>query len=569
MSKGEVFDVVIVGSGATGGWAAKLLTEKGLRVAVVEAGRQLNPLEDYSEHTWPYELPFRGFGNRQELERTQPIQSQCYACTEYGHQFFVNDLENPYTTPPDKPFFWIRSRQVGGRTIPWGRQSYRLSNYDFKAATHDGYGDDWPLSYEDLAPYYDRVEEFVGVSGSYEDLPQLPDGMFLPPMALTCGEHVLKRAVDKFNDPLRRVIIGRVAILTGKLHAGTPDERPACHWCGHCDRGCTIGAYFSSPHTTLPAAARTGKMTLLTNAVVSHVVMDDRTGRAKGVYYVDANTRAHREVFGKVVLLCAGTLESTRILLNSASARNPRGLANSSGVLGHYLMDHVKRGGATGTLPMLNTKQMEQDGRANGVYVPRFVNLKTKHARFIRGYGMQGGSGQSLYAHGKTINGFGPNFKRKVRGDFPWGVSLSGYGECLARFENHVSINREVVDKWGIPVLHIDMAWSDNEHEMVKDMGDSAEEMLRAAGAESINVRRVTDAPPGFSIHEVGTARMGDDPKKSVLNKFNQSWDVKNLFVTDGACYVSNGCQNPTMTMMAITGRACDYLVAEYRAGRV
>lgn len=569
MLKQEIFDAVIVGSGATGGWAAKALTENGLRVAVVEAGRQLDPLKDYREHTWPYELEYRGFGNRREMGRTQPIQSQCYACTEYGRHFFVNDLENPYTTPPDKPFFWIRARQVGGRTIPWGRLAWRLSDYDFKAASHDGYGDDWPISYQDLAPYYDRVEDFIGVSGSQENLPQLPDGKFLPPMKMTCGEIVLKDAVAKMNDPTRRVIIGRTTILTKAIHQGTPNERAACHWCGHCDRGCTTGSYFSSPASTLPAAARTGRMKLITNAVVSHVVVDPNTGRARGVHYVDAVTRAHREVFGKVVLLCAGTLESTRIMLNSKSSLYPNGLANSSEVLGHYLMDHVKRGGASGTLPMLDTKTLEQDGRANGIYVPRFQNLKTKHPRFLRGYGMQGGSGQSLYTHARTIPGFGAKFKNAVRDDHPWGVSLSGYGESLARYENMVSINKDVVDAWGIPALHINMAWSDNEHEMVKDMADAAEEMLKAAGAEDITVRRVTDAPPGFSIHEVGTARMGNDPKKSVLNKFNQAWDVKNLFVTDGACYVSVGCQNPTLTMMAITARACDYLVEEFRAGRL
>ncbi|HVF28609.1 MAG TPA: GMC family oxidoreductase [Pyrinomonadaceae bacterium] len=569
MAKQEIFDVVIVGSGATGGWAAKQLTETGLRVAVVEAGRQLDPLKDFREHTWPYELEYRGFGNRREMARTQPIQSQCYACTEYGKQFFVNDLENPYTTPPDKPFYWIRARQVGGRTIPWGRLAWRLSDYDFKAATHDGYGDDWPISYADLAPYYDRVEEFIGISGSYENLPQLPDGKFLPPMRMTCGEHVLKDAVERMGDPSRRVIIGRTTILTKTIHKGTADERAACHWCGHCDRGCTTGSYFSSPVSTLRAAGRTRRMTLVTNAVVSHVVVDPHTGKARGVHYVDGVTRRHREVFGKVVMLCAGTLETTRIMLNSTSALHPNGLANSSEVLGHYLMDHVKRGGASGTLPMLDTKNLEQDGRANGIYVPRFRNLTTKHPRFIRGYGMQGGSGQSLYSHAKTISGFGTKFKNAVRSDYPWGVSLSGYGECLARYENKVSINKDVVDKWGIPALHIEMAWSDNEHEMVKDMGDAAEEMLRAAGAEDITVRRVTDSPPGFSIHEVGTARMGGDPKKSVLNKFNQAWDVKNLFVTDGACYVSVGCQNPTLTMMAITARACDYLVEEYRAGRL
>jgi glucoside 3-dehydrogenase (cytochrome c) catalytic subunit len=547
MAKQEVFDAVIVGSGATGGWAAKELTQKGLRVAVVEAGRKLDPLKDYKEHTWPYELKYRGFGDKQEMERTQPIQSKCYACNEYGRQFFVNDLENPYTTPPDKPFYWIRSRQVGGRSIPWGRQTYRLSNYDFKAATHDGYGDDWPISYEDLAPYYDKVEEFIGISGSYENLPQLPDSRFLPAMNFTCGEVVLKTAVEKFNDPLRRVIIGRC----------------------HCDRGCTTKSYYSSPASTLPAAARTGKMTLITNAVVSHVTIDRNRGKASGVHYVDTVTRNHREVLGRVVMLCAGTLESTRIMLNSTSSIHPNGIANSSGVLGHYLMDHVGGGGANGSLPMLDKNTLAQDGRANGIYIPRFRNIKAKHDRFIRGYGFQGGAGQPLWEHAKGMPGFGPQLKKTVREYHPWGIGLGGFGECLARFENHAKLDKNVVDFWGIPVLHIEITFGDNERAMVKDMGETAGEMLQAAGAKDVHVSYGPTSTPGILIHEVGTARMGTDPKKSVLNKFNQAHDVKNLFVTDGACYVSSANQNPTLTMMAITARACDYIAEERRAGRL
>ena len=310
-------------------------------------------------------------------------------------------------------------------------------------------------------------------------------------------------------------------------------------------------------------------MTLITHAVVSHIVVDQNTGKARGVHYVDARTRAHREVRGRVVLLCAGTLESTRIMLNSTSSTYPNGIANSSGVLGHYLMDHPKRGGAQGTMPMLNTKVLEMDGRANGIYIPRFRNLKTKQDRFIRGYGFQGGSGQSLWNHAKNLPGFGADLKKAVREDHPWGISIYGYGECLADFRNHASINKDVVDAWGIPVLHIDMEFRDNEREMTKDMGDTAEEILQKAGAEDITVSRGPLSIPGFSVHEVGTARMGNDPKKSVLNKFNQAHDVKNLFVTDGACYVSSGNQNPTLTMMALTVRACEYLVEELRAGRL
>lgn len=567
----QVYDAIVVGSGATGGWAARQLSRSGMRVVILEAGRALDPLKDYSEHAWPYETERRGFGNREEMERAQPIQSRCYACNEYGHQFFVNDLENPYTTPPDKPFFWIRSRQVGGRSLPWGRQSYRLSDLDFKAASHDGYGDDWPISYADLAPYYDMVEEFVGISGSYENMPQLPDGKFLPPMALTCGEWVLKNAIAKMGDPHRRLIIGRVAILTKTIHKGTPDERAACHWCGHCDRGCTTGSYYSSAHSTIPAAQRTGRAKLVTNAVVREVLLDKKTGKARGVSYVDAATRQHREALGKVVVLCAGTLESTRILLNSRSADAAEGLGNSSGVLGHYLMDHVGGGGAGGALPMLGAEAYEQDGRANGIYIPRFRNVDKKkpHGKFIRGYGFQGGAGQSLYDHAKSLPGFGAKFKQQVRGMHPWGIGIGGFAECLADFDNHVRINKDVVDAWGIPALHIEMTFGDNERALVQDMGETAKEMLEVAGAKFVTATYGPLTTPGIMIHEVGTARMGDDPKKSVLNKFNQAWDVKNLFVTDGACYVSSACQNPTLTMMAITARACDYIVREYRAGRL
>jgi choline dehydrogenase-like flavoprotein len=567
--KDKVYDAIVVGSGATGGWAAKKLAEKGLQVLILEAGPKLDPLKTYTEHTWPYETEFRGFGNRAELERTQPVQSRCYACNEYGHQFFVNDLENPYTTPPDKPYSWIRSRQVGGRTVPWGRQSYRLSNLDFRAASRDGYGDDWPISYEDVEKYYDEVEEYVGVSGSYEKMPQLPDGKFLPPMAFTCGEHLLKKAVAKMGDPHRRVIIGRAAILTKKIHEGTPDERASCHWCGHCDRGCTTYSYFCSAHSTIPAAERTGKATLMPNSVVSHVILDKATGKARGVHFVDAVTRAHREAHAKMVFLCAGTLESTRIMLNSPTLDGGEGIANSSGVLGHYLMDHVMGGGAGGTMPMLDSKAMAQDGRANGIYVPRFRNIDKQNGKFLRGYGFQGGSGQSLYGHARTVPGFGADFKKAVRDNHPWGINLGGFAESLARFENHVTINKSVVDAWGIPVLHVDMAFGDNERKLIDDAADSAAEMLEAAGAKDVRAWKGPLSIPGHAIHEVGTARMGDDPKKSVLNKFNQAHDVKNLFVTDGACYVSIACQNPTITMMAITGRACDYAVEELRAGRL
>jgi choline dehydrogenase-like flavoprotein len=419
----DPFDVVVVGSGATGGWVAKQLTEAGLRVAVLEAGRKLDPARDYSEHKQAWDMPLRGrrLGWREQVDE-QPIQSKCYQCDEYTNHLFVKDTENPYTTAPGKPFDWIRGRQVGGKSITWGRQTYRLSDFDFKAASRDGHGDDWPISHADIAPYYDRVEAFVGVSGQAEGLPQLPDGRFLPPMQLTCGEQLLRKTI-KAKFPGRTLTIGRCAILTRELNG-----RPPCHYCGPCSRGCSSGSYYSSPHSTLPAAEKTGRLTLIPNVVVSHVVPAD-DGKAKGVYFIDRITRAHGEVTGKVVVLSASTLETTRILLNSLTYR-------------------------------------------------------------------------------------------------------------------------------------------DNERKMVEDMANTAEEMLRAVGAQFVG-KQAEISTPGLAIHEVGTARMGNDPKTSVVNRWQQAHDVKNLFLMDGSVYVSSACPNPTITLMALAARACDYLVEEFRGGRL
>ncbi|MEO6725113.1 MAG: GMC family oxidoreductase, partial [Blastocatellia bacterium] len=369
-SKRKVYDAIVVGSGATGGWAAKVLTERGLSVLVLEAGRQLDEAKDFREHTFPYELKYRGLVSGAKYAPRQPIQSKCYAANEYGHHLFVDDVDNPYTTPEDKPFWWIRGRHVGGRSITWGRQSYRMSDYDFKAADRDGYGQPWPISYKDLEPYYNQVEDFVGISGSYENLPQLPDSKFLPAMKMTCGEHLLKKSVEsKWKD--RKVIIGRAAILT-KPHQG----RAACHWCGHCDRGCTTHSYFSSPGSTLPAAAKTGRMTLKPNSVVRELIVDTNTGNAKGVRVVNQLTKQEREEYAKVVVLCASTLESTRILLNSKSRQHPNGFSNSSDALGRYLMDHMYSISAGGIVPQLFGSEYDfSDGRANGIYVPRFRNI--------------------------------------------------------------------------------------------------------------------------------------------------------------------------------------------------
>jgi choline dehydrogenase-like flavoprotein len=560
-SQRRIYDAIVVGSGATGGWAAKVLTERGMTVLVLEAGRQLNPEKDFREHTWSYELKYRGLVPGPKYAPRQPIQSRCYAANEYGHHLFVDDIDNPYTTPDDKPFWWIRGRQVGGRSITWGRQSYRLSDFDFKAAERDGYGEPWPISYDDLKPYYEQVEDFVGISGSSENLPQLPDSKFLPPMAMTCGERMLKKAVEsKFSR--RNVIIGRAAILT-KPHQG----RAACHWCGHCDRGCSTHSYYSSPGSTLPAAAKTGRMTLRPNAVVREIIIDANTGKAKGVRVVNQITKQDYEEYGKVIVLCASTLESTRILLNSKSRQHPEGLGNSSGALGHYLMDHMFQISAGGVVPMLKGMDYDfSDGRANGIYVPRFRNIFDKHPNFIRGYGMQGGCTQGYsFSHAKQTPGFGAEFKRLVR-ENPREIPfwLGAWCEMLPRKENRVTIDPNKVDAWGIPVLRVECTHGDNERAMAKDALEAIREMVDAAGFRTLYASS-TPAPPGFCIHEVGTARMGSDPKTSVLNKWNQSWEVKNVFVTDGACFVSQGCQNPTLTMMAITARACDYIADEFK----
>jgi choline dehydrogenase-like flavoprotein len=553
----QTYDAIVVGSGATGGWAAKRLAEAGLKVALLEAGRPVSPKE-FTEHMPAYKLKYRD--HSPEILRTRPVQTQCYACMEYNYEWFVNDLENPYSTPADKPFSWQRLRILGGRSLVWGRQSYRLSDVDFKAASRDGYDTDWPFSYADLAPYYDIVERYVGISGATEQNEMLPDGQFLPPMQLSCGEVRLRERVKAKQG--RTVTIGRVAIVT-QTHNG----RAACHYCGPCERGCSTFSYFSSPFTTVKDALKSGNCTLITNAVVRHVDMDNGANRARGVTYVDRITKETKEVRGKAVILCAQALESTRILLNSSTREYPNGLANSSGALGHYLMDHVVGGGATGTFADLNTlPSANPPHRPNGIYVVRFRNTPATgaHPHFIRGYGFQGGSEPDF---SMDAPGFGVEYKKAVK-QGRYSVSLTGFGESLANWDNHCEIDPQLKDAWGIPALRISMAHGKNEAALMRDAGVTAAEMLEAAGAKDIRVRTTFEVP-GMAIHEVGTARMGNDPKKSVLNPFNQAHDVNNLLVTDGSCYVSSACQNPTLTMMAITVRACDHLIERFRRNEV
>lgn len=558
----DVYDVLVVGSGASGGWAAKRLSEAGLKVAIVDAGRELS-LADFREHQPVFELPNRDLAS-DLLRRTRPVQKDCYACTEWNQDWFANDIEEPYTTAEGQPFSWQgRMRVVGGRTVVWGRQSYRFSDLDFKAASHDGYGEDWPLGYADLEKYYDLVEEYVGVSGRAEGVYELPDGRFLPPMAFTCAETQLRaRAKEKLGIT---VTIGRTANLTAAVNG-----RAACHYCGPCERGCVTRSYFNSAFTTVADAVATGRCTLVTNAMVWKVTTDAATGRANGLLYVDRLTREPREIRGKAVVLCAQALESARILLNSRDARHPAGLGNSSGVLGHYLMDHLwVAGGAVGEFPGLGWRQ-SPDGpaRPNGIYAIRFRNTKNgpKSKDFLRGYGYQGGDRPSLHL---AAPGFGAAYKKAVA-EPRASLVLSGFGECLPYFDNRVEVDPSgQVDAFGIPILKITMKWGENERAMVKDMAVAGGEILEAAGAKDVEPYAVPDRIPGFGIHELGVARMGTDPKKSVLNAFQQSHDVRNLFVMDGAGFPSGACQNPTLTIMALAVRSSDYLLEQARRGEL
>ncbi len=551
----DTYDVVIVGSGATGGWIAKTLAEAGMQVALLEAGHRTTEAE-FTEHLLPYDLKYRG--SSPEISRNRPIQSMKYACRESNFEWFVDDVRNPYTYPEDKPFQWTRGRQLGGRSLTWARQSYRLSKLDFSAASYDGYGEDWPVTYEEMVPYYETVERYVGISGEPLGLMQFPDSVMQPPMGMTCGEKYFKEKVNaRFN---RNVTIGRTAVLTKPLNGRQP-----CHYCGPCEHGCVTHSYFSSVWTTVADAEKSGNCEVLTDAVVSHVTTDKNTGLANGVAYLDRLTRAPREVRAKVVVLSASTLESTRILLNSG-----KDFCNSSGVLGHYVMDHMY-GGVSGVLPVKEDKKWAgAPQRPNGLYLPRFLNVDRQYTDgMIRGFGaqMRNGSSYGSPASIHRIPGFGADFKRAVRAseDY-WRFSLGTSSECLARYENYVELNPHVKDAWGIPALHINVTWSKNEMRLFNYSADAGEEMLLAAGAEDIH-KNITPRWPGGATHEVGTARMGNDPRKFVLNKWNQAHDVKNLFVTDGAAFVTNGCVNPTLTMMALALRASERLIDAAKRG--
>ncbi len=560
------FDAIVVGSGMSGGWAAKELAEAGLKTLVLERGKAVEHGTDYKDSLSPWELENQGLVPEDEVEAHYAIQSECYAFSTANKHFWVKDSEHPYTSPADAPFWWIRGYHLGGRSLMWARQSYRMSPLDFEANKKDGHGSDWPIRYEDMAPWYDHVERFAGISGMKDDLPQLPDGEYLPPMELTGVEKLVKARLETAW-PTRRLITGRCAHLTETRPHHEELGRLPCQYRSLCERGCSYGAYFSSLSATLPAAQRTGKLTVVTDAIVHSVVYDPATGKASGVRVIDAVTKEGRTYEAKVVFLCASAIATAQIMLNSKSEAFPTGIANRSDAVGRYLIDHVGGLGARGVMPGFED-HYHRGRRPNGFYIPRYRNVTETADGYVRGYGFQGGGMRSNWRRGLSRPGVGAALKASLRAPGAWGVGLSGFGEMLPRPENRVTLHKTRTDQWGVPIVHIECRLSDNEQRMIRQANADAVEILKAAGCTDIRVRQ-DESKPGLAIHEMGTAHMGTDPKTSVLNKYNQAHDVPNLFVTDGACMASGGCQNPSLTYMAMSARGAHYAAAFLREGRI
>ncbi|HEU4607057.1 MAG TPA: GMC family oxidoreductase [Chitinophagaceae bacterium] len=550
----NTYDAIVVGSGISGGWAAKELCEAGLKTLVLERGRNVEHIKDYTgTEKAPWELPHRGRDTNED-KHNSPIQSRCYAYNEVSKHFFVNDVEHPYNQV--KPFDWIRGYHVGGRSLTWGRQCYRWSDIDFEANLHDGHGVDWPIRYKDIAPWYSYVEKFVGVNGSREGLPQLPDGEFMPAMEMNCLEkHVAARINEKFTD--RKMIIGRSANHTRQI-----GDRGPCQYRNKCSEGCPFGGYFSSNSATLPAAMKTGNLTLRPYSIVTEVIYDKDKGKARGIRIIDAETMKTEEFYANIIFLNASTLGTAFILLHSVSDAFPQGLGNSSGQVGHNLMDHHYGVGASGEFDGFED-QYYYGRRPNGIYIPRFRNISKETSRtdYVRGFGYQGGAGRGRPWSADTI---GAELKAQLLEPGKWTMGIGSWGEHLPYYENKATLNYDKKDKWGLPTFDIDCEFKENEKKMRKDMQQSAIEMLEAAGLKNVSGHDNQPAP-GFCIHEMGTARMGRDPKTSVLNGHNQLHEVKNVFITDGSCMASSACQNPSITYMALTARACNYAVSELK----
>ena len=556
------FDAIVVGSGMSGGWAAKELTEKGLKTLVLERGRMVRH-PDYPTATKdPWDLPF---GNRitQETRHRKPVQSRTGYPTPANQHWFVDDLDNPYVE--EQPFDWLRGYHVGGRSLMWARQSYRFGPLDFEANAKEGVGIPWPVTYDEIAPWYDKAEIFAGISGSVEGLYQLPDGKFLPPQDLNCVEVDFKKRLDEKLS--RKLIIGRVANLTAPLTHNESPQRGTCQSRNMCIRGCPFGGYFSSVSSTLPSAERTGNMTLLPNQIVYELIYDNDKGKATGVRVLDAETGKQTDYFAKIVFLCASALGSAYIMLNSTSSRFPNGFGNDSGELGCNIMDHNKPGGSNasveGYLDVAYTGR-----RPNGFYIPRYRNVGKDKRNYLRGFGYQGRASRAGYGRFNDSAAIGEDLKKEFLEPGPWNVSMTAFGEILPYHENHARLDRNKKDKHGLPLLVVNAVVRENERKMEEDMRNDAAEMLEAAGYKNVKVNS-DNYHVGNSIHESGTARMGKDPKKSVLNKFNQVHACKNVFVTDGSFMPSFGCQNPSLTYMAFTARAAAHAVDELKKGNL
>lgn len=549
------YDAIVIGSGISGGWAAKELCEGGLKTLVLERGRLVEHVKDYpTMNNDPWDLELRGAATAAEMENYQVVSRSGFVGANNRH-FYGKDDENPYTEV--KPFLWIRANQMGGRSLLWGKQCYRWSEQDFRANAEDGHGVDWPIRYADLAPWYTHVEKFAGISGQALGLPQLPDSHFLPPMEMNCVEKEMKSRIEA-EFPGRVMTIGRVAHLTEPLNG-----RGKCQFRNRCDRGCPYGAYFSSNAVTLPAANATGNLTIRPFSIANEIIYDPATGKATGVRVIDSDTKEVIEYYARIIFCNASTINTTQILLNSTSDRFPDGLGNDSGELGHNLMDHTYRVGAMGKFDGFADKYYS-GRRPNGIYIPRYVNLdeQSRSDEFVRGFGFQGGAGRASWGAGANQETFGADFKDGLMQPGPWEFFITGFAECLPYHENKVSLDRDQLDKWGRPTLKIDCEFKANEKALNRRIRQDAQEMLERAGLEEI-ISFDNEHEPGYGIHEMGTARMGRDPETSVLNGTNQLHAVPNVFVTDGACMTSSSCVNPSLTYMAITARAANHALEE------
>ena len=553
------FDAIVIGSGISGGWAAKELTEKGLKTLLLDRGRHVRHQFDYiTENKANFDFPYRGEWPPEEKKKER-FNHDSIVVNPKNYHFFNDDRVNPYVYDEEKPFNWVRADITGGRSVVWGRQCYRWSDLDFEANKKDGHGIDWPIRYKDISPWYSYVEKFVGVSGEKLNLSQLPDGEFMPPMPLSIAEKHFKKSINKaFNG--RVVTIGRTANLTESL----PNQnRAKCLYRSQCDRGCSHGAYFSSQSSTIPAAEKTGNLVIKSKILVASLNYDEQSKKITGVNIVDMETKKRSSIKSRVVFLCASTVATNQILMNSISDSMPTGLGNNYDILGRYLMDHTFGSGATGILPYFD-EYIEYGRRPTGMYIPRFRNLnneKSKH-KFVRGYNFQSWGEGRLPPENTT--GFGKSFKENMKKPGPWRLPLHAFCEILPRKENRILLDDKKTDQYGIPQVKFEFEWSKNEINMLKDATNQAELMLKAAGCISIE-RREKQSAPGTGIHEMGGARMGNDPKKSIVNKNNQSHFADNLFITDGSVMTSASSVNPSITYMALSARAANYAVEQIK----